>query len=136
MFERKRSEFYIYYSIHGVRTFDYLCMSIENNIFSCINDNREFHLPCGKGIMDGKHAIISYSPRNLQRQRDLMISFQKLLSLKIHNSPLLKNECPQTFYNDVLTYLRKTLQKLDPHFASNRCPVASFLNAQALYIET
>ena len=69
-------------SIHGVGTFDYLCMSIENNIFSCINDNREFHLPCGKGIMDGKHAIISYSPCNLQRQRDLMISFQKLLSLK------------------------------------------------------
>ena len=32
--------------------------------------------------MDGKHAIISSSPRNLQRQRDLMISFQKLLSLK------------------------------------------------------
>ena len=32
--------------------------------------------------MDGKHATISYSPRNLQRQRDLMISFQKLLSLK------------------------------------------------------
>ena len=56
-------------------------MSKENNIFSCINDNREFHLPF-KGIMDGKHAIISYSPRNLQRQRDLMISFQKLLSLK------------------------------------------------------
>ena len=32
--------------------------------------------------MDGKHAIISYSSRTLQRQRDLMISFQKLLSLK------------------------------------------------------
>ena len=27
-------------SIHGVGTFDYLCMSIKNNIFSCINDNR------------------------------------------------------------------------------------------------
>ena len=68
-------------SIHGVGTFDHLCMSIENNIFSCINDNREFHLPL-KGIVDGKHAIISYSPRTHQRQGDLMISFQKLLSLK------------------------------------------------------
>ena len=32
--------------------------------------------------MDGKQAIISYGPRNLQRQRDLMISFQKVLILK------------------------------------------------------
>ena len=32
--------------------------------------------------MDGKHAIISYSTRTHQRQGDLMISFQKLLSLK------------------------------------------------------
>ena len=32
--------------------------------------------------MDGKHAIISYSTRTHQRQGDLMISFQELLSLK------------------------------------------------------
>ena len=31
-------------SIHGERTFDYLCISMENNIFPHINDDREFHL--------------------------------------------------------------------------------------------
>ena len=45
---------------------------------------------------------------------------------------ILRNECPQTFQNDMLTYLREALQKLDPHFASNRCQVASFLNAQPM----
>ena len=48
---------------------------------------------------------------------------------------MLKNECPQTFENDVLTYLKKALQKLDQHFASNRYQVASILNAQPLCIE-
>ena len=48
---------------------------------------------------------------------------------------MLKNECPQTFENDVLTYLKKALQKLDQHFASNRYQVASILNAQSLCIE-
>ena len=45
---------------------------------------------------------------------------------------MLKNECQ----NDVLTYLRKALQNLHTHFASNCCQVASCLNAQPLCIET
>ena len=44
-------------SIHGESTFHYLCIIIENNIFSHINDNRECRLPW-KGITDGKHAVI------------------------------------------------------------------------------
>ena len=29
---------------HGENTFDYLCISMEDNIFPHINDDREFHL--------------------------------------------------------------------------------------------
>ena len=47
-----------------------------------------------------------------------------------------KNECPQTFRNDVLTYIRRALQKLDQNFASNRRQIASCRNAQPLCIET
>ena len=32
-------------SVHIESTFNYLCIIIENNIFSHINDNIEFHLP-------------------------------------------------------------------------------------------
>ena len=49
---------------------------------------------------------------------------------------MLKNDCPKIFQNDVVTYLREALQKLDMHFASNRRQIASFLNAQLLCIET
>ena len=59
----------------------YRFISTENNIISHLNDNREFDLP-RKGITNDKHAIIPESPRTHQRQGDLIITFQKLLSLK------------------------------------------------------
>ena len=59
----------------------YRFISTENNIISHLNDNREFDLP-RKGITNDKHAIIPSSPRTHQRQGDLVITFQKLLSLK------------------------------------------------------
>ena len=50
-------------------------------IFFHINNKRELHSPW-KGKTNDKHKIISSSPRTLQRQGDLIISSQKLLSLK------------------------------------------------------
>ena len=55
----------------------YRFISTENNIISHLNDNREFDLP-RKGITNDKHEC----PRTHQRQGDLIITFQKLLSLK------------------------------------------------------
>ena len=73
--------FFFNVKIHGRAHSIILLYKRRNNIFSHRNDNREFYLPW-KGITYDKHAIIPWSSRTRQSQGDLIISSQKLSSLK------------------------------------------------------
>ena len=101
---------------------------MENNIFPHINDDREFHL-LWKGITDGPHSIIPESPRTHQRQGDLIISSQNLLSLKDIKFTSFQKRVPSNISEWCVEIFKNTLLKLDPHFASNRCQEAWFINA-------
>ena len=87
--------------------------------------------------MNDKQRNYSLEPPHSPTSRILDYQLSETITPKWYIFHLmLKNECPQTFRNDVLTYIRRALHKLDQHFTSNRRQIASFRNAQPLCIET